>query len=120
MINYRKAKPADIPTLIQMRLGYMHETHTDLEEPVFETIADKTKGYFQEHLNRDCVVYLAEEDGKAAGCVFFLCDNNSLAANPALSELYSVLSEPVLINSDYDKEFLKSLNHILFLTLQLK
>ena len=68
MINYRKAKPADIPTLIQMRLGYMHETHTDLEEPVFETIADKTKGYFQEHLNRDCVVYLAEEDGKAAGC----------------------------------------------------
>ena len=25
MINYRKAKPADIPTLIQMRLGYMHE-----------------------------------------------------------------------------------------------
>ena len=34
MINYRKAKPADIPTLIQMRLGYMHETHTDLEEPV--------------------------------------------------------------------------------------
>ena len=75
MINYRKAKPADIPTLIQMRLGYMHETHTDLEEPVFETIADKTKGYFQDHLNRDCVVYLAEEDGKAAGCVFFLLIN---------------------------------------------
>ena len=45
--------------------------------------------------------------------IIFLCDNNSLAANPALSELYSVLSEPVLINSDYDKEFLKSLNHIL-------
>lgn len=45
--------------------------------------------------------------------LIFLCDNNSLAANPALSELYSVLSEPVLINSDYDKEFLKSMNHIL-------
>ena len=45
--------------------------------------------------------------------IIFLCDNNSLVANPALSELYSVLSEPVLINSDYDKEFLKSMNHIL-------
>lgn len=45
--------------------------------------------------------------------LIFLCDNNSLVANPALSELYSVLSEPVLINSDYDKEFLKSMNHIL-------
>lgn len=27
MITYRKAKPADIPTLIELRLGYMHETH---------------------------------------------------------------------------------------------
>ncbi|MCI7766866.1 MAG: helix-turn-helix domain-containing protein [Oscillospiraceae bacterium] len=45
--------------------------------------------------------------------LIFLCDNNSLMANPALSKLYSVLSEPVLINSDYDKEFLKSMNHIL-------
>ena len=75
MITYRKAKPADIPTLIELRLGYMHETHEDLEQSVFDEIADKSKGYFQEHLNRDCVVYLAEEDGRTAGCVFFLLIN---------------------------------------------
>lgn len=45
--------------------------------------------------------------------LIFLCDNNSLIGNPALSELYSVLSEPVLINSSYDKEFLRSINNIL-------
>ncbi len=45
--------------------------------------------------------------------LIFQCDNNSLIGNPALSELYSVLSEPVLINSDFDKEFLRSMNNIL-------
>ncbi len=75
MISYRKAKPADIPTLIELRIGYMHETHKELEQPVFDRIAELSKGYFQEHLNRDCVVYLAEEDGKTAGCVFFLLIN---------------------------------------------
>lgn len=45
--------------------------------------------------------------------LIFQCDNNSLVGNPALSELYSVLSEPILINSDYDKEFLRSMNNIL-------
>ncbi|MBP0956022.1 MAG: helix-turn-helix transcriptional regulator [Oscillospiraceae bacterium] len=45
--------------------------------------------------------------------LIFLCDNNSLIGNPALSELYSVLSEPMLINSSYDKEFLRSMNNIL-------
>ncbi|MDD6992251.1 MAG: helix-turn-helix domain-containing protein [Oscillospiraceae bacterium] len=45
--------------------------------------------------------------------LIFLCDNNSFIGNPALSELYSVLSEPLLINSDFDKEFLRSMNNIL-------
>lgn len=75
MLSYRKAKPSDIPVLIKLRLGYMHETHDDLSEDVFEQIAAQSGGYFQEHLNRDCVVYLAEEDGEAAGCVFFLLIN---------------------------------------------
>ena len=50
MINYRKAKPADIPTLIELRLGYMHETHEALTQNVFDEIAEKSKGYIQEHL----------------------------------------------------------------------
>ena len=75
MITYRKAKPADIPDLIDLRLGYMHETHNDLDESVFDEIAAKSAGYFQEHLNRDCVVYLAMDGDKKAGCVFFLLIN---------------------------------------------
>lgn len=75
MITYRKAKPADIPVLIELRLAYMHETHQDLDVAVFDKIAEQSKGYFQEHLRRDCVVYLAEDNDKAVGCVFFLLIN---------------------------------------------
>lgn len=45
--------------------------------------------------------------------LIFLCDNRSLDGNPALTELYSVLSEPIHINSDYDKDFICSMNKIL-------
>ncbi|MBQ5316989.1 MAG: GNAT family N-acetyltransferase [Oscillospiraceae bacterium] len=75
MINYRKATPSDIPDIINMRLGYMHETHNDLDDSVFDEIASKSAGYFQEHLNRDCVVYLALDGDTVAGCVFFLLIN---------------------------------------------
>lgn len=45
--------------------------------------------------------------------LILLCDNNAFSDNPALSDLYSVFSEPYLINADYDKEFLKSMNQIM-------
>ena len=45
--------------------------------------------------------------------LILLIDNLSFANNPALSELYSVFSEPLLINSSFDKEFLRSMNQIM-------
>ena len=45
--------------------------------------------------------------------LILLIDNHSFANNPALSELYSVFSEPLLINSSFDKEFLRSMNQIM-------
>lgn len=75
MITYRTAKPSDILGLIEMRIAYMTETHPDLSEAAFEQIRTRTAGYFQEHLNRDCVVYLAMDGDIIAGCVFFLLIN---------------------------------------------
>ncbi len=45
--------------------------------------------------------------------LILLCDNNSFNDNPALSELYSVISEPILINEDFDKEFLRAMNKVI-------
>lgn len=78
MISCRKACPADIPMIISLRIGYMRETHSDLSDEVFDEIARRSEGYFQEHLNRDCIVYLAldsDNDNAAAGCVFLLLIN---------------------------------------------
>ncbi|MBQ3918651.1 MAG: GNAT family N-acetyltransferase [Oscillospiraceae bacterium] len=75
MITYRKAASSDIPDIIKMRIGYMHETHHELTDEVFDEIAHRSEGYFQEHLNRDCIVYLAMDGEKTAGCIFFLLIN---------------------------------------------
>ncbi len=45
--------------------------------------------------------------------LIFMCDNAILTGNPALYDLYSVLAEPLLINSGYGKDFLYSLGHII-------
>lgn len=41
--------------------------------------------------------------------LIFLCNNAVLAENPALSDLYPVFSEPLLINKDYGDEFLNTM-----------
>ncbi|MBQ5330275.1 MAG: GNAT family N-acetyltransferase [Oscillospiraceae bacterium] len=75
MIEYRKAAHADIPVIIDMRIAYMEETHPDLTDDVIEEIRDRSKGYFREHLNRDCVVYLACDGENTVACVFFVLVN---------------------------------------------
>lgn len=45
--------------------------------------------------------------------IIMLCDNAMLSGNPALSELNSVLSEPVWINGSYDVSFVSTLNDII-------
>ncbi|MBQ8568339.1 MAG: GNAT family N-acetyltransferase [Oscillospiraceae bacterium] len=75
MITYRKAQPSDMETIIMLRMGYLNETHPDMEKEMSDKINSQLYGYFQEHLNRDIVVYLAESDGKPAGCVFFVLVN---------------------------------------------
>ncbi|MGN0665157.1 MAG: GNAT family N-acetyltransferase [Huintestinicola sp.] len=75
MLTYRKADPSDMDTLLMLRMGYLHETHPELDKETEDKIIKQIPGYFQEHLNRDMVVYLAECDGKPAGCVFFVLIN---------------------------------------------
>lgn len=45
--------------------------------------------------------------------LIFLCDNRSLDGNPALSDISSLLAEPLLIDSGYDKEFRLALANII-------
>lgn len=45
--------------------------------------------------------------------LIFLCDSRCIDDNPALSDLSSLLSAPVLINKDYDNEFRLTLSNII-------
>ncbi|MCR5807254.1 MAG: AraC family transcriptional regulator [Oscillospiraceae bacterium] len=45
--------------------------------------------------------------------LILLCDNMSFVNNPALSELFSVMSDPILINKEYSHEFLSSAGNLI-------
>lgn len=75
MITYRKAVHADMDIILSLRMGYLMETHTDLDDASSEKIRRQIPGYFQEHLNRDIIVYLAEDGNTPVGCVFFVLIN---------------------------------------------
>ena len=45
--------------------------------------------------------------------LIFLCDNRAISGNPALYELLAVLSEPLHINAESGRDFLRSLGHII-------
>ncbi len=75
MIKCRKAKCADTDTIIGLRMYYLDETHPEMDDTTAARIRSQLPGYFQEHLNRDVEVYLAEDGDKAVGCVFFVMIN---------------------------------------------
>lgn len=110
MITYRKAQPADMDTILMLRMEYLTETHPELEEQTAEKIRRQIPGYFQEHLNRDIVVYLAEEDGRAAGCVFFVLINkpaSPLFITGKTGTLMNVLVLPEFRRRGIGKELVK-------------
>ena len=82
-------------------------------ENVFPVLCDDTEYILREN---DILIIppgklhnLKAQNGRR---IIMLCDNAMLEGNPALSELYSVLAQPLWINSSYDSGFISELNGI--------
>ena len=70
-MEYTFGTIADIPALIDMRTAYILEDFGELS-PEDEAIMRKTlPDYFSEHLNRDCIAFLAK-DGETVVSVALL------------------------------------------------
>ena len=80
----------------------------------FIAVCDGKEFYLNERdiliIPAGCIHSLKAQQGRR---LIFLFDNRSIGENPALSELYGMLSMPVHINAEYDSEFLISLTNIL-------
>lgn len=75
----RKATAADIESLIQLRLLYLAEHFGDISETKTQICA-QLKGYMDDHISRDFIAFLAEEDSGIIACLFLIVQEKP--ANP--------------------------------------
>ena len=72
MIDYKKADLSEIDEIIKCRLDFLREDVGPQTPEDEATMKAQLQEYFKNHLNRDCFVFTAEEDGKIISSAFLL------------------------------------------------
>lgn len=69
---FRAATKKDIGSLIKMRLAYLLEDHGALTDEQLVCINQQLPSYFEAHLEKDLIVFVAEENDQIVATVFLL------------------------------------------------
>ena len=62
---YEKATTKDIPILTDLRIAYLQEDLGVIAENDLQKLQTALPGYYEKHLNKDLMVYVAREDARA-------------------------------------------------------
>lgn len=71
-MDFRKAVKSDISQLIEMRLAYLKEDYGFLSEEQIIKIKNSLPVYYRNHLEKDLMIYVAEESSEIIATVFLL------------------------------------------------
>ncbi len=80
MINYKKADLNELDEIIRCRMEFIREDMGPQTAETEATIQVQLQEYLKNHLNRDCFVFAAEEEGKIISIAFLLIQEKP--ANP--------------------------------------
>ncbi len=69
---YEKATAKDIPILTDLRIAYLQEDLGVIAENDLQKLQTALPGYYEKHLNKDLMVYVAREDATIVSCAFLL------------------------------------------------
>ena len=69
---YEKATTKDIPVLTDLRIVYLREDLGAITEDDLQKLQTALPGYYEKHLNKDLIVYVAREEDTIVSCVFLL------------------------------------------------
>ena len=72
MINYKKADLNELEEIIRCRMEFIREDIGPQTPEMEAIIQAQLQEYLKNHLNRDCFVFAAEEDGKIISIAFLL------------------------------------------------
>ena len=80
MINYKKADLDELDQIIRCRMEFIREDMGPQTAETEAAIQAQLQEYVKNHLNRDCFVFVAEEDEKIISIAFLLIQEKP--ANP--------------------------------------
>ena len=69
---YEKATTKDISVLTDLRLAYLQEDLGVITVDDLQKLQASLPGYYENHLNRDLMVYVAREEDTIVSCAFLL------------------------------------------------
>ena len=59
---FETAQESDIPQLTQLRIDFLKVDHSDMSEETEKTLKANITAFFEKHLNKDSVVFIARDD----------------------------------------------------------
>ena len=59
---FETAQKSDIPQLTQLRIDFLKVDHFDMSEETEKTLKINITAFFEKHLNKDSVVFIARDD----------------------------------------------------------
>ncbi len=96
-MNLRLASHNDLTALVRARLDFCREMFAPTSAEESARLESDLETYFREHLGRDCLAVLAEDDGEVAAMAFLiLVDRPASPAVPSgrVGEVGNVLTYP--------------------------
>ena len=69
---YEKAISKDISELTGLRIAYLQEDLGAITENDLQALQTSLPGYYEKHLNKDLLVYVAREEDTIVSCAFLL------------------------------------------------
>lgn len=94
---FENANINDISALVELRIAYLLEDYGNLTENKLTIIVNNLYGYFQEHLNKDLLVFICRDKNKIVSCCF-LCvtekPSNPTFINGKTGTILNVYTKP--------------------------
>jgi GNAT superfamily N-acetyltransferase len=98
----RKAIQSDIESLVELRFAYLNYHFGEINDGQKMALSKQLPDYFRNHLNRDCIAYIAETEEKIISTAYLII--NEKPANPNFITGKTGLFLNVYTHPDYRRQ----------------
>ena len=101
-MTFEKATAQATGMLTELRITYLQEDLGEIEAADLKLIESLLPGYYEKHLNKDLMVYVARYEKDFVSCAFLLCVENPMSPSFITGKTGTVLN--VYTKPEYRKK----------------